>query len=410
MKEFEDYEEEIYKCSRCGLCQSVCPVFKATLNECAVSRGKFNILNGIIKGDLTFSNNVKKYLDLCTGCNACKEFCPSGIDARNIFVAAKHEYYKNTKQPLLQKFLNSYILFKILLICAGATGKIMRLSGISFLLECFEKILPQLGYAGKRLYLFNSLIFKRFNNKNTCSSDVNGKKAVYFEGCFNKYINNDTESAVQYVLKNAGIDFIKKNFECCGISYLNDGNIEKFEALIKKNLKAVGDCECDYILTDCASCNYVLKEYKNYNDTNTASEFSAKVTDALDLIKDIKFEINSDKKYNIAVHKPCHDNYDFIEIVKNINGINFIEVQDFDKCCGFSGKFALQNQQISRKISAQKAQHYIDNNVDFIITTCPACLLGLNQGLAEVEAKHKPVAINLFVFLAKYCKQYYINN
>ena len=33
----------------CGLCQSVCPVFKATQNECAVSRGKFNILNGIIK-------------------------------------------------------------------------------------------------------------------------------------------------------------------------------------------------------------------------------------------------------------------------------------------------------------------------------------------------------------------------
>ena len=63
MKEFEDYEEEIYKCSRCGLCQSVCPVFKATLNECAVSRGKFNILNGIIKGDLTFSNKEKKYLD-----------------------------------------------------------------------------------------------------------------------------------------------------------------------------------------------------------------------------------------------------------------------------------------------------------------------------------------------------------
>ena len=89
MKNLKDYEDEIYKCSRCGLCQSVCPVYKATLNECAVSRGKFNILNGIIKGELKLNSTVKKYLDLCTGCNACHDFCPSKIDVKEIFTAAK---------------------------------------------------------------------------------------------------------------------------------------------------------------------------------------------------------------------------------------------------------------------------------------------------------------------------------
>ena len=404
MKDFKDYKEEIYKCSRCGLCQSVCPVFKTTLNECAVSRGKFNILNGIIKGELTFNKNVKKYLDLCTGCNACKNFCPSGIDAREIFVAAKHEYYKNTKLTFLQKILNSYFLFKILLVCAGIFGHILRFTGISRLLKLFEKTLLKSGYLGKRLYLFNSLIFKQITGKRTFSSGVKKQKAVYFDGCFNKYINNDTKSAVTHILEDSGIEIIKKDFECCGISYLNDGNIEKFKELITKNLNTL-DCDCDYILTDCASCNSVLKEYKNYNETAKALEFGNKVTGVLDLIKNIKFEVISDKKYNIAVHKPCHDSYDFIDVVKNIKGINFIEIEDFDKCCGFSGKFALQNQKISRKISSQKAQHYIDANVDFIITTCPACLLGLNQGLAEINANNKPIAVNLFVFLAKYCKK-----
>lgn len=113
MKKIKDYEEEIYKCSRCGLCQSVCPVYKVTLNECSVSKAKFNMLNGIIKGDLSLSKRIKSYMDLCTGCNACKNFCPSDIDAREIFIAVKNEYYSiNKKRSFGEKLENSYALFK----------------------------------------------------------------------------------------------------------------------------------------------------------------------------------------------------------------------------------------------------------------------------------------------------------
>ena len=43
MKLIKDYSEEVYKCSKCGLCQAVCPVFEATGLETAVSRGKFTL-------------------------------------------------------------------------------------------------------------------------------------------------------------------------------------------------------------------------------------------------------------------------------------------------------------------------------------------------------------------------------
>ena len=118
-------------------------MYRASLNECAVSRGKFNILNGIIKGDLHFSDNVKKYLDLCTGCNACKDFCPSGIDAREIFVAAKREYYQGKKLNPAQKFLNSYFLFKTLLCCTGAAAFLMRISGLTYVVKFFENIIKK---------------------------------------------------------------------------------------------------------------------------------------------------------------------------------------------------------------------------------------------------------------------------
>ena len=77
-----------------------------------------------------------------------------------------------------------------------------------------------------------------------------------------------------------------------------------------------------------------LKTYKDYATLPNAQKVCEKTISVVDLIKKIKFVCN--KNLKIAVHKPCHDDYDFIDIVKNIDGITYVEAEDFDKCCGFS--------------------------------------------------------------------------
>jgi glycolate oxidase iron-sulfur subunit len=96
MKKLSDYAEQINKCSKCGKCQEVCPIYKLTGNDCAVSRGKFVMLNGVLKGDLKLSKTINKYLDMCLKCGKCKDFCPSDIDVCEIFSVAKSEYVKDT--------------------------------------------------------------------------------------------------------------------------------------------------------------------------------------------------------------------------------------------------------------------------------------------------------------------------
>ena len=112
----------------------------------------------------------------------------------------------------------------------------------------------------------------------------------------------------------------------------------------------------------------------------------------------------SQKKFKIAIHKPCHEEFDMENFVKNnIKNIEYKEVKDYDKCCGFSGTFAIKNSEISEKISKQKIQNYLDCDVDIILTTCPACLLGLEQGIIEHKATKKITPMNLLIFLATYC-------
>lgn len=408
MKRLKDFEEDIYKCSRCALCQSVCPVYKASLNECAVSKGKFNMLNGVLKGELGYTKQLKKYLDMCTGCNACKDFCPSGIDAGKIFIAAKVEYYKmqKSKSSVFERAMNSYTIFKTVLVFSKTAFFLYRILFFDKIVNSLEKILLRLGEIGKRILLLNSLASVSFNKK-TQNSKSNTKTAIYFEGCFNKYINPQTEHAVKKILFGAGIEFVKKDFECCGVSYLADGNIDEFNHLVNKNISQLGSSDSkdfDFILTDCASCNSVLKEYKEFSQLENAKKISESVISVTELIKSLKFE--SVKEFGVAVHIPCHEDFDFVQIVKNIKNTTYIEAEDFNKCCGFSGTFAIKNAEISKEISKQKALHYIKSKADIVLTTCPACMLGLEQGFIEagVSCKNKPIVMNLFVFLAKYCR------
>ena len=61
MKKLSDFSEEINKCSNCGKCQEICPIYKLTGNDCAVSKGKFMMLKGVLKGDLKI-NSIEESL------------------------------------------------------------------------------------------------------------------------------------------------------------------------------------------------------------------------------------------------------------------------------------------------------------------------------------------------------------
>jgi len=52
MKRLSDFEKQIHKCSKCGLCQAECPVYQVTGNDCTVSRGQFVMLKAVLDGDL----------------------------------------------------------------------------------------------------------------------------------------------------------------------------------------------------------------------------------------------------------------------------------------------------------------------------------------------------------------------
>ncbi len=338
MKNLLDFKKDINKCSKCGLCQSVCPLYKETGNDCAVSRGKFVMLDGVLKGDLKLNSTINKYLDLCLKCGKCTEFCPSGIDVCKIFETAKYEYAEKNILSKIIFFLQSKFIF-------GTFINFFKLITKPFRKKYPKKIQPTL-------------------------------KVIYFKGCINNLCPK-TDIFLKKLFANSNVQIIEKDFDCCGMPFLSSGNLKRFEEVKKHNLKLI-DCEFDYILTDCASCESTLKKYINAKFINLG-ELIAK--------ENIKFDFP--KPIKVTFHKPCHlenDNF-FEQIIKNCTNVEYVKMNDYDSCCGFGGEFAIKNRKLSLLISAKKAQNIINTNADYVITTCPGCILGILQGLKQYNSK-----------------------
>lgn len=347
MKKLEDFADDINKCSKCGLCQSVCPVYKITGNDCAVSRGKFVMLDGVLKGDLKLSKNIEKYLDMCLKCGKCKDFCPSNIDVCEIFNTAKHECAKHTFSGKLEKFLQSRLVF----------GNVIGV-------------------------LKNLALKEKFNRAGSV-------KLLYFKGCVNDVFPK-TENALKKIFSGLDVEIIEKDFECCGLPFLSSGNMERYEEVKRRNLKLM-ECDYDYILTDCASCESTLRSYGCEKLIN-AAEFLAG--------QDVKFVFK--KPVKVTFHKPCHLENDafLIPLLNKCESVEYVEMKDYDECCGFAGAFAVKNPKLSRKISKQKAENAIATGADYVLTSCPACVLGLKQGFFLLR-KQSVKIMNILEFLSK---------
>lgn len=323
MKNLADYKDNIHSCSKCGLCQSVCPVYKITGNDCTVSRGLFIMLKSVINGDLKMSKTINKYLDICLKCNACSDFCPSEIDVVDIISLAKAEYFKLHK---FEKF-------------------------VSFIQKNLIKI----------VIFINSITSRNIKSK------IFDKKVVYFGGCNS---NKTTKASVIKLLNACEIEVITPNFDCCGLPFFIRGDIQEFNKYIEKFFKILNNNGITEIVTSCASCEKMLKSYKKWGEY---PEYSIK--NIYQYIRENELKLSLKNKNSVTFHKPCNlSDFQPIEwILENTENLEYIPAENYDKCCGFAGLFNPKEFKTMSKIFKNKQKDLLKTGAKTVLTSCLAC-------------------------------------
>lgn len=411
---------ELHKCMKCGNCQAVCPIYKETRQEVGVARGKISLLEFLLSGEIEMTEGLTDRFSLCTTCMACNNNCPCGVRFDKIILAARAEGVRIKGLPAVKKIAFTALKLQRLFDLGMRTGSIFqgiafkhlphksdRLARMRFDIGIgTEKVFPRL--AGKTLRSQLPEVIPVAKPK---------MRVAFFTGCMINYFYTDIGKAVVEVLAENDIEVvIPKNQGCCGIPASVNGDVVSARTLAKRNLREFEKKGADALVVACSSggtaWKHVFSELLE-NDLEfkaLADKWAAKSYDIAEfLIKQVPFKKEGlgPVRRKVTYHDPCHLNRgqgisrEPREILKNIPGVEVIEMKEPGRCCGMAGSFSLIHPDLSGRISDRKIADIDQTQTDSVATGCPACLLQLQSGV-ENAGLHKEVMHTVQILAESY--------
>lgn len=219
-------------------------------------------------------------------------------------------------------------------------------------------------------------------------------KIQLFIPCFVDQLYPDTAMNMVKVLEKLGCDVTYNPAQtCCGQPAYNAGYKEDSKAVAQKFLKDFK--EPSYIVSPSGSCtgfarNYYEEMFGNSSDhlvckqvTGNMFEFTEFLTQILK-VEDVGAVLNGKATYHDACGalRECGIKQGPRQLLNNVKGLELVEMNDCETCCGFGGTFAVKFEPISVGMAQAKVKNALDTGARYIITTDVSCMMHM-QGYID---------------------------
>ena len=399
----KNLQEEVYNCIKCGLCLTPCPVYKQLYFEGASPRGKVQLIKNILEGKLEPSENFRRLLFTCLLCETCTANCPSGLKVDRLLKAMRAELVATFGLPWQKRMLFNLLTGDRLLPFFLLWGRTLGNSTLG--LFPGDKKLGTIPYSK----------LPRLNRKSLRDQypaiipAVEGRGRVfYFTGCATNYLFENVGRAVIDILSKLGVEVvIPKGQKCCALPIFLSGARKMALKNIRKNLALFNPDEVDAVIVDCATCGAALKkEYTHIleemgENPEPAKRLSRKVMDISQYL--VRFDLKKVLQplpARVTYHDPCHllrsqgVKEEPRSLLREIPGLEFIEMAGADVCCGGGGTFQWEHPDVSTGITAKKVNSIKETGANIVASGCPGCRLQIHGNLNEngIEVVH-PVEV-----------------
>lgn len=404
----EKPEESTYlNCIRCGLCLAVCPTYRAYLNETASPRGRVALARKGLEGELDLSPNLIEQMYGCFACMACNDLCPVGILPADL--ALEMRYVQEQREPSAWK----KTLFEKLLPHPGRMEvatlplRLYQMLGIRRLVYALRltRLLPrQLRDMEAMLPHLPQRPLRKVLPKTVKAKGETRYRVGFFLGCAQSLLFAEESAAAVRVMSRNGCTVITPpETECCGMPAQGYGRMDLVRKQARRNIEIFEKVDVDVIVTDCATCGSTLKEYGEtlHDDpiwAERAHAFSKKVRDVSEFLAEIPLEKPEGRvEARVTYHDPCHlrRGQKVIkqprELLKMIDGLEFVELPEADWCCGSAGSQLITHYETSLQVLDRKMDYLEDTEAQVIASGCPGCQMQLNTGIKRRGLKVRVV-------------------
>lgn len=198
------------------------------------------------------------------------------------------------------------------------------------------------------------------------------------------------------VLEKAGCEVsYNVNQTCCGQPAFNAGFRDDAKVVCKKFLE---DFKGDgYIVAPSASCvgfvrNYYKMLFENSAHIQAVKQIVPRIYEFADFLVNVlqivdvgaRFEGKATYHDSCAALREIGIKKEPRELLSNVEGLELIEMDDNETCCGFGGTFAVKFNEISIAMADQKIANATVTQADYLISTDMSCLMHIN-GCAQVR-------------------------
>lgn len=190
---------------------------------------------------------------------------------------------------------------------------------------------------------------------------------------------------------------------CCGLPLFNSGYHREAASVAARTLGLFRDAE--HVVVPSGSCAWMVKhEYPGLLRDPALHEDAERLAGrtwelSQFLVKVLgKAEFTSPVRGRVTYHDSCHLLRGLHEsetprtILRNLKGVELVELPGADECCGFGGSFAVRLPEVSSQILAKKLANVEATGASCVVACDAGCLMQMGGGIgrrrSRVRARH----------------------
>ena len=215
-------------------------------------------------------------------------------------------------------------------------------------------------------------------------------KVKLFIPCFIDQLYPQVAFNTVKVLEKAGCTVAYNTQQtCCGQPAFNAGFWGESKDVCTKFVQDFDGA--DYIVSPSASCaGFIRNNYGKLFENNAfqspakkvasqifeLSEFLVKILGITEL--GASFNGKATFHDSCAGLRECNIKAEPRALLQQVTGLELVEMNDTETCCGFGGSFAVKYDTISVAMADQKIDNAIATNAEYIISTDMSCLMHID--------------------------------
>ena len=214
-------------------------------------------------------------------------------------------------------------------------------------------------------------------------------RVALFATCFNDTMWPETPKATVRLLRRLGVDVeFPSEQTCCGQMFTNTGSADEASPLARKFVDVFEGY--DAVVSVSGSCTGSVRE--QYADLAARSGDAAladgvakvapKTYELSEFLVDVLgvTDVGAYFPHRVTYHPTCHSLRMLkvgdkpLQLLRQVRGIDLVELPAADECCGFGGTFAMKNADVSVAMGSDKVRRIRDTEAEVVVAGDNSCL------------------------------------